>query len=71
MKSNELRDMTGADLETRANDLREEIFRLRFQTTTGQLENTSRLRVARREIARIMTILHEKKQIKEEKATEK
>ena len=51
-----LRDKSIDELRNRERDLKEQLFKLRFQRATGQLENTSRLREARRDIARIKTI---------------
>ena len=56
----DMRDLTNDELENRLADTRRELFNLRFQSATGQLENTARLRYARREIARILTVKHER-----------
>ena len=48
--------MTDAELEDALHDRRQELFNLRFQSATGALENTARLRLAKREIARILTV---------------
>ena len=56
MRARELRDLTDEELETRLADTRQELFSLRFQGATGALENTARLKLAKREIARILTI---------------
>ena len=60
MKANEFRDMTPDQLRDKLAALKKEQFNLRFQGATGQLENTSRVRVVRRDIARIYTILGQK-----------
>jgi large subunit ribosomal protein L29 len=60
MKPRQLRDLTDVELERRLEETRQELFNLRFQSATGALENTARLRVAKREIARILTIQHER-----------
>ncbi len=60
MKARQLRDMTDDELEKRMAETRHELFNLRFQATTGALENSARLRLARREIQRILTIKHER-----------
>ncbi len=60
MKARLLRDMSDAELERHLEETRQELFNLRFQSATGALENTARLRVAKREIARILTIQHER-----------
>lgn len=58
MKAEELREQTDGELEKRLADLREELFNLRFQHATGQLENPIRLRDVRRDIARVLTVRH-------------
>ena len=60
MKPRQLRDMSDDELGRRLEEARQELFNLRFQSATGALENTARLRVAKREIARILTIQHER-----------
>ena len=63
MKSNntaELREKTVDELETRARDLTEQLFKLRFQRATGRIESPAKMRQVRREIARIKTLLNEK-----------
>ncbi len=60
MRANEYRDMTDDELEHRLGEARQELFNLRFQAATGALENTARLQVAKREIARILTVRHER-----------
>jgi large subunit ribosomal protein L29 len=59
-KANELDEMTNADLETRLREAKEELFNLRFQSATGQLENHGRLRTVKRDIARIYTVVRER-----------
>jgi len=58
--ADKLRDMTIEELRKKEQDLRKELFNLRFQHATHQLENTARLRTVRREIARVITIIREK-----------
>jgi large subunit ribosomal protein L29 len=58
--ASDLRAKTPDELVTLLGDLRKEQFNLRFQRATGQQENTSRVRVVRREIARVRTILAER-----------
>lgn len=58
-KAAELRELGSDELFTRLGEARQEAFNLRFQNVTGQLDNHSRLKVIRREIARISTILRE------------
>ena len=56
----ELRDLTNDELLRRLADTRQELFNLRFQSATGALENSARLRMTKREIARILTVWHER-----------
>jgi len=60
VKANKLRDMTPQELQAKVLELKEELFNLRFQLATGQLENPMRLREVRRDIARTKTVLREK-----------
>ena len=60
MKANEFREMSVADLNKKIATLKEELFNLRFQHATNQLENANKLVSVRRDIARAKTILHEK-----------
>ncbi len=62
MKQSELKDKTEDQLKEDLNSFKKEAFNLRFQKASGQLENTSRVRVVRRSIARILTILSSKKE---------
>ena len=55
-----LRELTDEGLAERLADTRKELFNLRFQSATGALENSARMRMAKREIARILTIRHER-----------
>ena len=59
MKSNEIRALGSEEIKSRLSDAREELMKLRFQQVTGQLTDTSRLRIVRRDIARMETILRE------------
>jgi len=59
VKASELRNLKSGEIETKLSDAREELMKLRFQQVTGQLTDTSRMRVLRREIARMQTILRE------------
>ncbi len=61
MKAAEIRELSVAEIETQVTEARHELLNLRFQTITGQLTDTSRVRVIRRDIARMETILREKK----------
>ncbi|MET9201195.1 MULTISPECIES: 50S ribosomal protein L29 [unclassified Gordonia (in: high G+C Gram-positive bacteria)] len=58
--ANELRELTDTDLVDRLKESKEELFNLRFQMATGQLDNNRRLRTVRREIARIYTVMRER-----------
>jgi large subunit ribosomal protein L29 len=58
-RANELRELTVSELETRLRESKEELFNLRFQNATGQLDNHRRLQLVRRDIARIYTIMRE------------
>ena len=59
-RASELRDLTDEDLEHRLAERRKELFNLRFQSVTGALENSARLKIAKREIARILTVVNER-----------
>ena len=56
MKANEIRDLTTAEIDQNVKSLKEELFNLRFQLATGQLENTARIKEVRKSIARMKTI---------------
>ena len=62
MRAKDLRDLSDDELERRLADTRQELFNLRFQSATGALENSARLRLAKREIARILTVRHEREE---------
>ncbi len=62
MNASKLREMSLEDLETEGQALSEQIFRLRFQKATGQLENRTKIRKIRRDLARVKTILTEIRQ---------
>jgi large subunit ribosomal protein L29 len=59
MKALDLRGLDAAELTEKLDEAKEELFNLRFQMATNQLDNTSRLRQVRREVARISTIIRE------------
>jgi large subunit ribosomal protein L29 len=59
-RPSELRELSNEDLEHRLADRRQELFNLRFQSVTGSLENIARLKLTKREIARILTVVHER-----------
>ena len=56
MRTRELRELSDDELQRRLEETREELFNLRFQAATGALENTARLRLTKRDIARILSI---------------
>ena len=60
MKAQEFRDMTDGELSAKERELQEELFNLRFQRTTGQVENPMRIRQIRRDIARTRTLTNER-----------
>jgi large subunit ribosomal protein L29 len=67
-KASDLRNLKAGEIESKLSDAREELMKLRFQQVTGQLTDSSRLRILRRDIARMQTILRE--QASAEAATE-
>ena len=60
MRARELRDLSDEELERRLAESRENLFNLRFQMATGALENSARIGLAKRDIARILTIQAER-----------
>ncbi len=62
MKPSEIRDLSLNELQTKEQDLRSEEFNIRIKRSTGQLENTARLKQLRRDIARVETIIREKRE---------
>jgi large subunit ribosomal protein L29 len=60
LRARELRELSDEELDRRMAETRQELFNLRFQTATGVLENSARLRHAKREIARILTVKTER-----------
>ena len=61
MKAKELRDLKSEELIVKLNDFKIELFSLRFQLANGQLENTARIKMVKKDIARVKTILAERK----------
>lgn len=61
MKASELQDLTIDELNRKIEDFKEELFNLRIQKVRNRLENTSRIRIVRRDIARVLTVLTQKK----------
>ncbi|ANZ95039.1 MULTISPECIES: 50S ribosomal protein L29 [Brochothrix] len=60
MKTKEIRDLSTTEIQSKEKELKEELFNLRFQLATGQLENTARIRQVRKAIARVKTIVRER-----------
>ncbi|CAM3757143.1 MULTISPECIES: 50S ribosomal protein L29 [Nocardioides] len=60
VKAHELDDLNDVDLESRLREAKEELFNLRFQAATGQLESHGRLRTVKKDIARIYTVVRER-----------
>ena len=60
MRARALRDLTDEELDRKMAETRQELFNLRFQSATGALDNSARLRSAKREIARILTVRQER-----------
>jgi large subunit ribosomal protein L29 len=63
MTGQQLRDLTDEELAEKMAETRKELFNLRFQSATGALENSARLRNAKREIARILTVKTERERL--------
>ena len=60
MTINEIRELSLEELEVKANELKQELFNLKFQKTLGQLQNTAKIRDVKRTIARLKTVVTEK-----------
>jgi large subunit ribosomal protein L29 len=60
MKVKEIKDMTPEELKTNLTSLKEELFNLRFQLATGQLDNSMKVKDVRKSIARILTVMRER-----------
>lgn len=60
MKAAEIREMTDDEIRQRIDEIREELFRLRFRSATQALENTALIRTLRRDLARLLTIVGER-----------
>jgi large subunit ribosomal protein L29 len=63
LKANELRDLSDDELIERMRETRKQLFNLRFQHATGQLDNPRKLRLVRQDIARIMTVQGERERV--------
>ncbi len=61
MKPHEIRDMTAQEIERKIKEIKDNLFKLKLKLSTKQIENTSQLRILKRDIARLITILKEKK----------
>ncbi|MEO7168054.1 MAG: 50S ribosomal protein L29 [Spartobacteria bacterium] len=71
MKFKEIQEMSSDELLTKKRDLRQESLHLRLQQQSGQLEQPSRMRLLRREVARVETVLSERKQSQAQPAKKK
>ena len=69
MKAKEIRDLTTSEIEEQIKSSKEELFHLRFQLATGQLEETARIRTVRKTIARLKTVARER-EIEQSKANQ-
>ncbi|HGZ5465719.1 TPA: 50S ribosomal protein L29 [Staphylococcus aureus] len=69
MKAKEIRDLTTSEIEEQIKSSKEELFSLRFQLATGQLEETARIRTVRKTIARLKTVARER-EIEQSKANQ-
>ncbi|EOB0498110.1 50S ribosomal protein L29 [Staphylococcus aureus] len=69
MKAKEIRDLTTSEIEEQIKSSKEELFNLRFQLATGQLEETERIRTVRKTIARLKTVARER-EIEQSKANQ-
>lgn len=65
MQAAELRDLADGELRAKLRELQEELFNLRFQLATGQIENVGRIRTVRRDIARLHTVLRQRELAKQ------
>jgi large subunit ribosomal protein L29 len=63
LRTKDLRNLTDDELQRKLGEVRHELFNLRFQHATGALENSARVTLAKREIARILTIQHERQDV--------
>jgi len=60
MRASELKEMTVDELRAKESDMRKELFNLRFQAATGEIENPRRIRQVKKDIARVLTVVGEK-----------
>ncbi len=68
MRAEDIREMSDAEIERRVRDLKEELFNLRFQNATGQLDNPLRMRMVKKDIARLKTVERERQLAQEARA---
>ena len=61
MKATQLREQSVDELNKTLSDLEEQLFKLRFQKSTGQIENPIKIRLVRKDIARVLTVLNERR----------
>lgn len=64
MKTSELKDLTVEELRRKESDFRKELFNLRFQSMTGEIQNPKRIKTVRKDIARVLTLITKKLQEK-------
>jgi large subunit ribosomal protein L29 len=69
LKARQLRELSDEELAVRIRDTRKELFNLRFQHATGQLDNPHKLTMTRREIGRLLTVRHERDNVHEAAAS--
>ncbi|GAB4390861.1 MAG: 50S ribosomal protein L29 [Thermodesulfovibrionales bacterium] len=67
MKVSEMRDMTIEELSEKEREMRKELFNLRFQAATGEIENPRRIRAVRKDMARVLTVMTEKARASKER----
>jgi len=63
MKPSEMRERSHEELNKTLGDLQEQLFKLRFQKSTGQIENPQKIREVRKDIARVLTVLNERRAV--------
>ncbi len=68
MKAEDIREMSDAEIERRIRDLKQELFNLRFQNATGQLDNPLRMRSVKKDIARLKTVERQRQLAQEARA---
>ena len=66
MKPKEIREMTVEEIENKIKELKDNLFKLKIKLSTKQLENTAQIKFIKRDIARLLTILNEKKRAKKQ-----